>query len=343
MKSYTDALSGGGASAGFKPASYMPSKSYKASSGSGMSSYFDNLSSAPPKPTSYMPNSKAYKSSAAGSGMPSYFDNLPSSSESPSYPTPPFMEPTPPLDVRPDIALASAAPLAPRPPSGTGMASYVVPSDQSAEFKRQHIPTRGGPGQPLVYKMQNPQVQPSDQSLEFIRRRRVEAMGRNMPLAEFPLAHALKNPQLLQSDQHLIMREGEGFLPHALDPVIRRGNLLPDQLMTASNTGFFFTGQVSQSARPLDIATTRFPSDQEKADVYARQRLMYFQKGPNVGRVGGYSKHRSTNTNKDGRRNGSERPNQMASMSKMNQKSSFMPTSYKKTSGSGMPSYFDNF
>ena len=322
MASYADALSSSANSASSsKPASFMPNKSYKQSLGSGMPSYFDNMKVSP-KQSSFMPGgSKSYKQSSPGTGMSSYFDNLPSSYESPSYPTPQYLEPTPPIDILPNIAPVPP----PSPPT--------ITSDQAAEFRRQHIPARGGPGQPLAYKMQNPQRQASDQSLEFIRRRRVEALARSSPLSEFPLAHSLKNPQLLHSDQHLIMRQGEGFLPHSLDPVIRRGNQVP---------GFFFSGQVPITEKQLlqpsarGMPPTRFlTSDQEKADVYARQSLMYFQRGPNVGRTGGQYTTRAYSSTMGAPRE---------TKKDKNQKSSYMPTTYKKkSSGSGMPSYFDHF
>jgi len=383
VSSYPESLSAGGGfdKSSFPPksssSSYGPNKSYKKASGSGMPSYFDTMNTIPSTstpPSSYGPGKKSYKQSTAGSGAPSYFDNMPKSYETPPAPlTPPhqflepapplniqsssagtpipqFLEPAPPLDILPNVVPpVPQVPPPPLPGGGAGMASFVMPSDQAAEFRRQHVPARGGPGQPLAHKMQNPQVQASDQSGEFIRRRRVEGLSRGLPLSEFPLAHALKNPQLLQSDQHLIMKEGVGFLPHAIDPVIRRGNPAP---------GFFFSGQdpiiepyqqgPGAGSGGVMSRTATFPSDQEKADNYARESLMYFQKGAHVGRGqggdgGGGGKSAkpkvvrafsaSTTTAGPGTKN-----------KRMGVGSSFMPKkSYNKASGTGMPSYFDNF
>ena len=67
------------------------------------------------------------------------------------------------------------------------------------------------------------------------------------------------------------MRDGCDFLPHAKDPVIKRGNLEPDQF---SAICCFFTGRLgaTEPFRPVPM-----PSDQERADNQTRRSLMYFQ------------------------------------------------------------------
>jgi hypothetical protein len=112
----------------------------------------------------------------------------------------------------------------------------------------------------------------SDQAAQLVR---VASPARGGPGPGNPLANLLGKPHPLKCDQTMIMREGEAFLPHAMDPVIKRGNLEPDQ---SSSMRYFFTGRLcaSEPFRPIPMES-RFPSDQERADNHTRQSLMYFQ------------------------------------------------------------------
>ena len=256
MPSYTSSLSGGN-SGKMKESKFMP-KSYKATSGSGMPSYFGSMNgstaSSPAgsgaglpsytnslsggaggkmKEASYMP--KSYKQSS-GAGMPSYLDNMGSAWNAPKVDT---KAPAP--DIRPNIAYPNQA-----SPTGTGSPlgrPNISPqpgmkADQAAQLTRIASPARG-------------------------------------PSVGHPLANPMAKPTPLRCDQTMIMREGESFLPHAQDPVIKRGNLEPDQ---SSAMRYFFTGRLcaTEPFRPIPMKS-RFPSDQERADNQTRRSLMYFQ------------------------------------------------------------------
>ena len=178
---------------------------------------------------------KSYKQSS-GAGMPSYLDNMGSAWNAPKVDT---KAPAP--DIRPNIAYPNQA-----SPTGTGSPlgrPNISPqpgmkADQAAQLTRIASPARG-------------------------------------PSVGHPLANPMAKPAPLRCDQTMIMREGESFLPHAQDPVIKRGNLEPDQ---SSAMRYFFTGRLcaTEPFRPIPMKS-RFPSDQERADNQTRRSLMYFQ------------------------------------------------------------------
>ncbi len=285
VSSYTSALSGGGPGK-MKESSYMP-KSFKQSPGSGMPSYFDSLGgggnvanspssgtgsyldsmnvastpsgaglpsytdglsgsggAATAKQSSYMP--KSYKQ-PTGAGMPSYLDNMGSAWSSPKVETkapPPNIRPNiapqtqaPPVNIRPNIAPQTQAPPANIRPNIAPLPG--MKADQAAQLARIASPARG-------------------------------------PSFNHPLANPITKSSTLPCDQTIIMREGESFLPHAQDPVIKRGTLEPDQ---SSAMRYFFTGRLcaTEPFRAIPMKT-RFPSDQERAENQTRQSLMYFQK-----------------------------------------------------------------
>lgn len=233
----------------------MP-KSYKPTSGSGMPSYFGSMTSSTGSSSGSGAGLPSYTDAlsggaggrmkessympksykpSSGAGMPSYLDNMGSAWNAPKVET---KAPAP--DIRPNIAYPNQAP----PPAAGSLARPNISpqpgmrADQAAELARIASPARG-------------------------------------PSVGHPLANPMAKPTPLKCDQTLIMREGETFLPHAQDPVIKRGNLEPDQ---SGAMRYFFTGRLcaTEPFRPIPMKT-RFPSDQERADNQTRRSLMYFQ------------------------------------------------------------------
>ena len=77
------------------------------------------------------------------------------------------------------------------------------------------------------------------------------------------LANPLLAPRLMHSDQSRMMRGGEPFMPHANDPVINTGPLLPDQ---SNEMRYFFTGRLCAS-QPFHDVGKHFSSDQGKSSM----------------------------------------------------------------------------
>lgn len=256
LPSYTAALSGG-ESAKMKQSSYMP-KSYKQSSGSGMPSYFDSMSGGGTKPTS----------SSSGAGLPSYTDALSGGGGG-----------------GPKMKQSSYMPKSYKQPSGAGMSSYL--DNMGSAWSPPQVETKAPtpdirpniapqtqappPPQNIRTNIAPPHGMKADQAAQLAR---IASPPRG-PSVSHLLTNPMTRPEPLKCDQTVIMREGEAFLPHAQDPVIKRGNLEPDQ---SSAMRYFFTGRLcaTEPFRPIPMKA-RFPSDQERADNQTRRSLMYFQ------------------------------------------------------------------
>jgi len=241
MPSYTASLSGDSGSAKMKESSFMP-KSYKQSSGSGMPSYFDSMAG----------GTSGDNTASSGTGLPSYTASLSGNSgntmKEPSY-----------------------MPKSYKQPSGAGMPSYLdnMGSAWSAPPK---VETKAPPPNIRPNIALPPKGIKSDQAAELAR---IASPARG-PSFSPRLANQKNRVATLPCDQTTIMRDGEAFLPHSQDPVIKRGNLEPDQ---SSAMRYFFTGRLcaTEPFRPIPMKG-RFPSDQERADNQTRRSLMYFQK-----------------------------------------------------------------